>query len=133
MLNNNDIKAALIAYAKSKPALTAALGGSDEIRESQWQGETFDYPCVRVKILDNVPINDCDMSRVEVSFMVFSEGYSSDESDEIAGIIKDIFINTGFVSNGIPFTSSITRLISPIRQDARTWRTEAIFSMIVSG
>lgn len=134
MRSNNEIQAALIAYLKANANIVASLdAGAEEIREDQWQSDQFVYQNIRVRLIDNTPLETCNMSRIEVSFMVFSEEQSSQQADTIAGIIKDELRDTSFTSNSIGFSSTIIRLVPANRQDTLTWRAEAIFRMTASG
>lgn len=134
MRSNDEIQAALIAYLKANANIVASLtAGADEIRENQWQSDQFVYQNIRVRLIDNTPLGTCNMSRIEVSFMVYSEEQSSQQADSIAGIIKDELKDTSFTSNAIAFSSTIIRLVPAIRQDTLTWKAEAIFRMTASG
>lgn len=138
MFRNDIIQAALVAYLKANADIIAELtaGGTsaDEVREDDWQGVEFKYPDIRVNIISNVSLGDnCNASRVVVSFMVFTESSSSQQSDRIAGIINDELNNKSFTSNNIAFSPTITNLVPATRRDARTWMSEARFTMLVSG
>lgn len=141
ILRNDQIQAAIIAYMKSKTAITDELVtvdgtdlGSTEIREDQWQGDDFDYPNIRVRLIGNSPLDDnCNHSRVTFSCMVFSETPSSLQADRIAGIINNSLHENSFTANNITFTCRITNLIPAVRIDARTWRSEALFQALASG
>lgn len=61
MIANNVIQAAIIAKLKAYTALTtwlAARSKAGEIREAQYQGVVFEYPCVRVSVGDQTPEGD---------------------------------------------------------------------------
>lgn len=133
MISNNEIQAAIVAYLKSKPLITAEIT-STEIREDQWQGTTFAYPNIRVRLISNVPptSDDCNLSKISLSVMVFTEDASSLNADRIAGIINDTLHNKSFSSNSIEFRLWTTNLIPAIRSDKRTWRSEVLMSGIVS-
>lgn len=111
---------------KAQSSLTDEVG--EEIREMSWMGTDFAYPNVRFRVIDNSPIQDCDISSVLASFIVYSEGLSSLEADEIAGIIKDILHKRSFSSNGYAISQSyVTSLIPAIAQEEKVWRSEVIF------
>jgi len=132
MITNEDIKTGLIAYIKSKSTITDVLANSDEVREFQWQGTEFSYPCTRLRIIENVPYNDCAYSVVICSFLVFSQDASSKEADEITGIIANELHETSFSSSGVKYNLWVTNLIPAVRQDERTWRSEVMLKGIVS-
>jgi len=64
MLRNDEIQTAIVAYLKTKTAITSLLITEDnptglvEIREDQWQGTEFDYPNIRVRMIGNSPFGD---------------------------------------------------------------------------
>ncbi|MBC8552426.1 MAG: hypothetical protein H8D23_22590 [Candidatus Brocadiales bacterium] len=133
MLRNDEIKKGLVSYTKARSDITNEVGSS-EIRESQWQGTNFSYPNIRIRVLSNRPFGgrNCNVSQIEVSFLVFSELGSSQEADEIAGIINDVYEDRGFTSEGITFKLWSQNLIPAIRADRRTWRAEVVLSGLAS-
>jgi len=132
MLTNEDIKTGLIAYTKSRTVITDTLTDTDEIREFQWQGTKFSYPCIRLRIIENSPFNDCAYNNITFSFLVFSEDASSKEADEIAGIIANELHERSFSSIGVKYNLWVTNLIPAIKMDERTWRSEAMFRASVA-
>lgn len=134
MKSNNDIQAAIISYIKLSATITAVVT-SLEMREDQWQGSDFTYPNIRVRLISNEPLGSpdtCSMSRITVSFMVFTEDSSSQNSDKIAGIINNVLHGRSFYSNGIAISLRTTNLIPAIRSDIRTWRSEVLMTGIVT-
>src|SRR5574343_629416 len=101
--SNDEIQAALLAYIKSKTSITNVIT-STEMREDQWQGSTFTYPAIRIRMISNVPSNtNCNYNNISVSIMVFTEDASSQNDDKIAGIINETLHDKSFVSNCIAF------------------------------
>ena len=134
MLRNDEIQAAIVLYLKNLSDITDELLDNDEIREDQWQSKNFTYPNIRVRLISNTPdLAQCNLHSVLLSNMVFSEEYSSEQADRIAGIIGITLHERSFVSNGIAFTMTVTDLVPAIRSDAQTWRSEAIMNAKVSG
>lgn len=136
MVRNDEAQAAIVAYLKSKTAITSELpAGATEIREDTWQGTDFTYPNIRVRLIDNTPIagRDCNLNRITFSCMVFSEEYSSQQADRITGIIIETLHDTAFSSNNFSFSLRGTSLVPAIRVDERTWRSEAFMTTTVSG
>ena len=131
---NDDIKAGLVAKLKADTTLVAALSSSSDIKESQWQGDTFVYPAVRVRILSNVPPDsDCEYGIVTAGVLVFSEEASSLEADTIAGIIRTALHKKSFTSSGVAFTGMrVTNLVPAIRSDRNTWRSEVLLRTIAN-
>jgi hypothetical protein len=131
---NDEIQAGLIAYLKSKTAITSLLYIDDpeEIKEFMWQGTVANFPGVRLRIISNDSSDDCTKSRYSASILAFSELASSQEADQIAGIIAGILRRRGFSSEGVAFTSKVTSVIHAVRQDQRTWRSEVLINGIAS-
>jgi hypothetical protein len=125
---NDEIKQGLVAYMKSKLTITNLLYNDDpdEIKEYNWQGTVSFYPCVRLRLIANLPILNCDGSDFTAGVMAFSEQASSAEADNIAGIIANILHDKGFSSSGIAYRTRVTNIVPAIRQDERTWRSEVL-------
>ena len=135
MIPNNTVQAAIISYLKSKPTIVALLVDNagvahpDEIREVEWQGDTFSYPNIRVDLgTQEYPIteNNCNLTNLTFSIYVFSEMYSSKEANHIAGVIEGIINKKSITSGGVQFVRVICTLVPAIRRDERTWRSEII-------
>lgn len=138
--SNDRIQAAIISKLKSISAITTELvndgSTANEIREDNWQGDDFDYPNIRVRMIANSPDGDtagCKTADISVSIMVFSQGYSSWECDRIAGIIHSSLNGITFVANNIEMFLHTTSLIPAIRDSIRTWRSECLMDGKVSG
>ena len=135
MIPNNTVQAAIISFLKSKVAITsllvdnAGVAHSDEIRESEWQGDTFSYPNIRVDLgtqEDVLAETDCNISNITFSILVFSEMYSSKEANSMAGVIENIIHKKSITFGGVHFVRVTCTLVPAIRRDERTWRSEII-------
>ena len=135
MLRNDEIQAAIVSYLKNQSDITGELlKGAEEIREDQWQSKDFTYPNIRVRLISNDPDSaQCNLHSVLFSCMAFSEEFSSQQADRIAGIIGITLHERSFLSSNIAFTTTVTDLVPAIRSDERTWRGEAIIKASVSG
>lgn len=130
MVSNDLIQAALITRLKANAPLVARITAA-EVRENQWQGTNFDYPCTRVSVTLQVPLMEweqCSFSRVSFSVFSMSELDSSKEADEIAGLANTVLHKTSFAGTGFRFLRirSIS-LASAVRMSERIWRAEASF------
>lgn len=130
-IDNEEIKTALIARIKSLTSITSLLASPEEVREVQYQGTTFGYPNVRLRVIDNRRFTDC-YHEITVGVQVNSQKDSSKEAENISGIIGETLNDVSFESDNKAFLLRITNLVPALRVDERTWRTEAIFSGIVS-
>ena len=143
MIRNDQVQAALISRLKANNTITSLIvsgTAQDEtwhtdIREDQWEGTSFGYPNVRVRLLPSSPLGDkdCHIIKFSVSFLVFSEEQSSMEADQIAGIITNEFHGKTFLANNIEISLRLASLIPAVRSDTRTWRSEALMNGIASG
>ena len=134
MLPNNVIQAAVIARLKSFPSLIALVG--TDIKEDDWQGTDYTYPCLRVYLRQQVPIlaDDCNLVQVNVSVYGLSDRKSSKEADALVGEVNNLL-------HTHPFSQSVVNVISirsdglipSFRMDERTWRSEASFILMISG
>lgn len=133
---NDEIQASIVAYLKGIYAIYSQLitpdfptGTASEIREDQWQGTEFDYPNIRVRMISNVPSTDdpsCANAEISVSLMAFSQEYSTQEADRIAGIISTYVSGKTFSSVGVSVYLRTVNLIPAVRSDTHTWRSECL-------
>ncbi len=132
MLNNNDVQAGLVAYLQAQTTTTVALLNSTaEIKEDQWQGTTFVYPAVRVDLGPQLPKGNCGGGEVDFSILCYSEDASSNEADELAGIVNNDLHTKAFTQSSVRYSIYSRGLIPAIREDDRTWRSEATFHATV--
>lgn len=130
MPRNDEIQDAIISTLKANATITALLvAGSTEIREHQWQGTTFTYPNIRVRMISNVEESaNCELSTISLSIQVFSEEASSLECNRISGIIRSELHDKSFTQDGVHIYLRSTNLIPAIRSQVRTWRAEVMMS-----
>lgn len=112
MIGNNILQAAIVARLKADSTLTtwlAARSTAGEIREMQYQGAEFEYPCVRVAIAEQLPTGDvCYLTASFAMFEVrcYSEKDSSEECDQLSKLVLDALIGkrlsgTGFATMSV--------------------------------
>jgi len=130
-VDDEQFKTALISYLKELDPLLERIPAA-EVRETQWQGTTFTYPNVRVRVIDNRPFGSRCHHKIQVGIQVNSEEQSSKEADEISGIIGRALSDCSFARNGVYMILQVTNLIPALRVDVRTWRSEALFTVIAS-
>jgi len=129
MIPNDVTKAAVVAILKANATLVARLpDGLLGIREYGWRGNDFQYPAVRVEMetqIDLTPASNCTLVDQSWSVYVFSEQHSSQEADDIAGIIAVYFKDLSFSGTGVKFSrAEILENIPAIPDDERTWRAQ---------
>lgn len=142
MPTNENIQTAIVAYLKSKAAITSLLVDQDgtalgaaEVREDQWQGTEFAYPNIRVRMIGNNPLGDsdqCNASNFAVSLMVFSELASSKQSENISGIISTSLHAKSFEQNSLHIFLRTTNLLPAVRSDRNVWRAECLMQGVAT-
>lgn len=135
IIGDEVIQAAIIAKLKSLAPFGAVA--STEVRELEWQGDSFTYPNIRVELEDNTPYYDeqlrCGIQRVEFSVYVFSEQRSSKEASQIKTLVTNALVGDGFSNSTIRFLPiRILDNVPAIREDDRTWRAQVKFGTKVS-
>lgn len=142
MVTNDEIQEALVAYLKSITAITSLLVdinnvvlGAAEIREDQWQGTEFDYPNIRVRMINNIPLGDsdqCNASTFTVSFMVFDEMASSRKSENISGIISTSLHGKSFIQGSLSIFLRTTNLLPAVHSSISVWRAECLMQGVAT-
>lgn len=132
-LRNDLLQSAIVSYLKLQAVVLAELSSTLEIREDQWQGINFVYPCIRVQMNANRPFAYCNMSDIEFSVLAYSEQASSAQADKIAGIIKSVLHAKSFSQSGYNFSLRCTDLVPADRDDERTWLSRVRLAGAVSG
>lgn len=129
MIDNNLIQAAIVAKTQSLASLTAQLPeGTNGIREYNWKGTDFQYPCVRIHLENQTDlINDAEScpAQIEWSFYILSEQSSSKQANQIAGIIVSQLRGLSFSQNNIKFVRiKILENIPAMAVDERVWSAQ---------
>ena len=130
MISDNDIQSDLITKLKTITSVTALLGdGVSGIKELQWQGDSFLYPCVRLDIEDVGYEYDeqerCGLDFAEFSVYVFSQERSSKQCSQIKGLLENYLTGLGFTgANGKYNRLRLMDNVPAVREDDRTWRTQ---------
>ena len=128
MITPDELQIAWIAYLKSIPATISPVPVV-EVRESNWKGDIFTYPNIRVQIQDVIPDTSPQCSRItgNVIIQVFSEQKSSKEAQTIAGNIAKFIHGKSFTTSGVKFHGIIVERITgvlPVDETMLTWRSE---------
>jgi hypothetical protein len=138
MISNDVLKADLVAALKGHATLTDLLvrqdgeGGAENVKESQYAGTVFTYPAVRVRINRQIFIPErgpCDHARLSFSIRVLTEGASSQECDQIAGVVNNFLHgNPRFLQgNGWSTNLRSSGLEAAIRTGEKAWMAVANF------
>jgi hypothetical protein len=129
MIDNEDIQQAIVARLKANATLTNMLAsGAAEVREAQWQGRDFLYPCVRVELGPQTSLikpSPCTWSRINFSVYAFSEQDSSLQADQVASAVADILDREKFAGSGFRFFFCyVVAANGAKRTSEKVWRAE---------
>jgi len=94
-----EVQGAIITKLKAStvPSMLIDSKGElhdDEIREVEWRGTKFYYPCVRVRVTPLTPTtvsSSCTDVSCDANVLVIGENYSSLKINEIASEVLQIF------------------------------------------
>lgn len=129
-MSNSDLQKAIIYKLKQNAALLASLSDTTEIREAQWQGIDFIYPCVRVALgSQQTHIRGCTLHNLSFSVSAFSEQISSKQANDIAYLVAEA-LKTPFSYTTVKFLSLAATLIDAVRQD-QTWVAKVNYATLV--
>lgn len=138
MIGDEVVQAAIIAKLKSLAPFQSVA--STEIRELEWQGDTFSYPNIRVELEENVPYFDeqlrCTLQRVEWSVYCFSQQRSSKECSQIKTSVINATVSNGFSNQSLAIKFlpvTVLDSVPAVREDERTWRSQIKFGSKISG
>lgn len=145
MIDNNLIQAAIVAYLKADTALIAYLTTYEaeaEVREAEWQGSVFLYPCVRVELgTQTEEGNPPCYSTLPFTIYSSSEQDSSLQANHLAGLVQDALkgkqlSGTGFTTGRVISDGNVaarrTRNRSG-RAGSRVWEATNFYRMNVYG
>jgi hypothetical protein len=123
MADGETVQASWVAYLKSKTALVSLLDSSLQIKEGQWQGDSFLYPAVRISVDYEPSIISCGPDDIEVTIEVFSEQKSSKEAAHIAAVIQGIIDRHPFTYLGIKFPFVWVKKVDKPFRDIYAWKS----------
>lgn len=102
MISHDLIQKAIINKLKGDATLITLIGSSNNVKESQWQGTTFNYPAIRIGEIQQTPLGagtgDAILKGSSLTFRV--ESYSEEASsrqvskinNQVVSILFDAFI-----------------------------------------
>jgi hypothetical protein len=134
MISDEKVQQDIITELKTITSVTTLLGdGASGIKELQWQGDTFSYPCVRVDLERDVYEFDeqekCALQHITFSIYIFSQERSTFECSKIKGLLESYLTGLGFA--GLYAKYMRLRLmdnLSAVREDSLTWRSQLQYS-----
>lgn len=137
MINPQVLQAAVISLLKAQSTITAEVG--TEIKEDQWEGTEFRYPCLRVSLLTLSPHSNGEcrptIADVAMTVLCFVEGTSSRGAARLAGIVANAIFGKRLKTSEI---TPVTRInipdngvAMPVPEGERLWRAEVQFTATV--
>lgn len=130
------VQDALVALLKADLPLVTALGGAGRIKEAEWRGTTFDYPCLRVEFSSASPegTGNCAeaWASIAATLEVFSKDSSSRECLTLLGLVQTAVQRKHLTAPGMTSLEiKIDQTIPPDRDD-NVWRGQVvIYSTVI--
>lgn len=138
MIDNDLIQAAIVAKLKANAALVAYLtqqGAGGEIREAQYQARQFLFPAVRVELGTQIEEgNPPCYSTLSFTVYAYSEENSSQEANELAGLVTRALLRNNVTGSGWHSQLIISDgNIAARRTKERVWQAVNLYRMNVYG
>jgi len=141
MVSVENIQGAVIALLQGNAPVMALT--ANDVREDEWQGLDFKYPCVRVAIDMVVPQENgnCRQVKALASFTIqcYDDSSSSRRCAMLSGLIVTAIFGQyishtllpGYIQAGLTvgFRSlaiDIRKVLAPYRVEPRVWRSDVI-------
>lgn len=138
MIDNDLIQAAIVAKLKANTALTtwlAVRSTAGEIREGQFQGREFLYPAVRVELGTQIEEgNPPCYSTLAFTVYSYSEQNSSQQANQLAGLIADALLRKSIAGSGWQSQLIIADgMIAARRTRERVWQAVNLYRCNIYG
>jgi hypothetical protein len=138
VIDNDQIQAAIVAKLKANNPLITWLTqfqAQSEIREAQYQAAGFVYPNVRVELGTQIEEgNPPCYSTLPFTVYSYSERDSSQEANELAGLVKDALLRQSVTGSGWHSQLIIADgMIAARRVSERVWQAVNLYRMNVYG
>lgn len=127
----NNVQAAWVAYLKAQPTLVALLPSSNNIKELEWQGEDWTYPAVRISVDFFPSVNGC-IPRAEIFIDIFSEGKTSNQASNIAGMIQNLVHRRPFTSVGVTSFMVIVQEVTHPARSIFAWQSSIKINTLIA-
>ena len=133
MISNDVLQETIVTFLKGKANLTVYLSSSGEIKEDQWKGSNFVYPAIRVQLINQTPPpnRQCTYSILEFWVLCFTEDASSQNCDEIAGVVNNILHDHQIYGTKTFFSIMNIGLVPATSQGERVWQSVVKFRSLV--
>lgn len=121
-VSTNEVQEAILQLLKASGTVVAKLANASAIKEDQWQGTHFVYPCIRVDISYHALTSvGCSLYRTQMTINCYSEKPSSYEANDIADVVIQALDTDLVYNNTIKFNSIGSYILPAQRIDENTW------------
>lgn len=128
MISLSTVQEAFVTTLKADPTITVTLYDAHEIREDQWQGKDFTYPCIRVDVQSANPLtgaNCADGEIFDIELLIYSEQPSSKQCNDICALVVNKYHNKSFSSGALRFAGMVCTVLTAARRiDQQTWMSK---------
>jgi hypothetical protein len=130
IISDELVQADLITKVKAITTVTnLLLDGTSGVKELQWQGDSFQYPAVRIDLEDNGYVFDeqerCQLYKIEFSIYIFSQERSSKQCSQIKGLLETALTGLGWHGTNANYLRlRLMDSVPAVREDERTWRSQ---------
>lgn len=133
MISAANVQAAIVARLKSYAPLAGLVG--DEVREEQWMGTDYDYPCARVHVTRLAPIGEtgsCEDTAFVCDFNASYRAVNSSSKPAADGLALVVGALAGHKLSGTGFISrsavKLADAAGPIPEAENVWMGRAFFN-----
>jgi hypothetical protein len=120
---SETFKDAWISNLKAQSNIVSLLSDPKEIRETEWQGSDWTYPCIRVAVEFIPSSNYCGPDDANIEIEVYSEQKSSKQSVHIASMIQAHYHGHPFTQSPTRFNTVVVRKVEKPNRDVPAWVT----------
>ena len=132
LIDNYQLRTALVSMCKDIAVIPATLTDTDEIRELDWMGEKFSYPNIRITC-SITALGQCAPYDAQATISYFSEQKSSKQAIQSQGIIAKSLHNVNKTYNSVKMTNiQVTSLPDAEQVAEGVWKADVPLSMKVN-
>lgn len=133
-----EVQGAIISKLKAStvPAMLVDSQGvvhTDEIREVEWRGTKFYYPCIRVRVTPLTPktvSSSCTEVSCDASVLIIGEDYSSLKINQIASEVLQIFHGYAGTINSVRMSGvGCVQHAADFKEEGGVWVAEVKMSL----
>lgn len=134
MIGMHEVQAAIINRLRAHLPLTNLVG--DEVREEQWAGTDYSYPCARVHVSRVAPIGapgGCERTAFVSDFSVSYRANAPSSRPTSEGMQAAVEALHGVTLVSVHWASRtpaiLTDVIGPVQESIDVWMSRAFFTV----